>query len=86
MSSAYTRTTHKKALVLRTLWGSAGERSAHVKGLTVVPVSKVLRELPCDKCHREIGRGEYVLRERDWHGFRTTCDLCANWTLVEELL
>ena len=83
---AYTRTTGKKALVLRELWGSTGTRSVVVRGLTAVPVSKVLRELPCYKCGREIERCELVLRERDAYGFRTTCDLCADWISAEELL
>lgn len=83
--SAYTRKTGKKALVLRTLWGGGGGHSVHVTGLTAVPVSKVLRELPCDRCGREIERGEYVLRERDVYGFRTTCDLCSEWIAADEL-
>lgn len=85
--SAYTRATGKKALVLRTLQGASGGNYASVRdGLTVVPVSRVLREIECDRCHREVVRGEFVLRERDPYGFRTTCDLCANWVLAEDLL
>jgi len=83
VSSAYTRTTKKSVLVLRRLWG---EPSISVNALTVVPVSKVLRELPCDVCHRDIERGELVLRERRGDYFITTCDLCAKWTLLEDLL
>jgi len=84
--SAYTRTTRKKALVLRELWGSSEGRSATVSGITAVPVSKVLRELPCDRCKRAIERGELVLRERKGDYFVTTCDLCAEWIFTEELL
>lgn len=83
---AYTRTTHKKALVLRRLWGQAGGHSASIKGLAAVPVSKVLREHQCGTCNREVECGELVLREQDAYGFTTTCDLCANWITVEELL
>lgn len=84
---AYTRTTGKKALVLRTLHGASAGNYASVRGgLTAVPVSRVLREIECDRCHRQIEREEFVLRERDHYGFRTTCDLCSDWVLAEELL
>lgn len=83
MSFAYTRATGKKVLVTRTLFGERGDSFG---GLKAVPVSRVLREHNCDRCEREIERGELVLRERyDW-GFASRCDLCADWILLEDLL
>jgi len=81
--SAYTRTTGKKILVQRKVF--AGSRHTFMC-VQAVPVSRVLKPLPCDHCRKEIQCGSFVLRERMWGYYRTTCENCAEFIPVDSLL
>lgn len=87
--SAYTRTTKKVALVPRTASvpyrSTYGVGSVGVPTLVAVPVFKVLRPIECDACRKTQDKGSFVLRERRWDYFRTTCMHCAQPVLPSAL-
>jgi hypothetical protein len=90
MSAAYTRKTGKKVLVPRSksvpYRSTYAVESVRVDTLVAVPVSKVLRPVKCDVCRKPTKKGSLVLREPVWDYFRTTCQTCAKWVSVDDLL